>query len=94
MIRQDGDVWGVILSGGEGTRLQQFIKRLYGFVRPKQYCSIVGKRSMLQHTRDRIRLLVPPERIITVVNRSHLSYIRAQLGDQPLSTILVQPCGR
>ncbi len=94
MTGQDGGLWGVILSGGEGTRLQHFIKRLYGIVRPKQYCPIVGDRSMLQRTHDRLRLLIPQERICTIVNRSHLSFVHSQLRDQPLSTILVQPCGR
>ncbi len=94
MLTQRSPAWGIILAGGDGTRLQQFIKRLYGIVRPKQYCSIVGRRTMLQHTRDRLELLYPRERILTVVNRSHLDYVHAQLRDQPDSTILVQPCGR
>ena len=49
------NIWGLILSGGEGTRLRPLITKLYGVERPKQYCSIVGTRSMLQHTLDRIK---------------------------------------
>ncbi len=94
MLMRHGDSWGLILAGGEGTRLTGFVRQLYGIARPKQYCAIVGRRSMLQHTRDRIELLYPRDRILTVVNHSHLDYVREQLADQPSSTILTQPCGR
>lgn len=94
MLMRHGHSWGLILAGGGGTRLTGFIRQLYGIARPKQYCSIVGRRSMLQHTRDRLELLYPRDRILTVVNHSHLDYVREQLADQPLSTILPQPCGR
>ena len=88
------NLWGIVLSGGEGTRLQHFIQKIYGFVRPKQYCALVGTRSMLQHTVDRTKSLIPPEKILTVVNQTHLKYVRTQLESQPSETILVQPCGR
>jgi len=86
--------WGVVLAGGEGTRLQKFVKTMYGVVRPKQFCAIVGSRSMLRHTLDRIRHLIHPHRIVTLVNRSHVDFARQQLGDQSPASVLVQPCGR
>jgi mannose-1-phosphate guanylyltransferase len=49
---------------------------------------------MLRHTRDRIRSLVPTQRIITIVNRTHLGYAQKELINQPPATILIQPCGR
>jgi mannose-1-phosphate guanylyltransferase len=88
------NLWGVILSGGEGTRLQQFIRSMYGIVRPKQYCSIVGTRSMLQHTIDRVRSLVDPRKMLAVVNHAHLEYVQQQINDHLPLTILVQPCSR
>jgi mannose-1-phosphate guanylyltransferase len=86
--------WGLILAGGEGKRLQPFIGKLYGTERAKQYCSIVGTRSMLQHTLDRIKLLIPFRQILTVIDRNHLERVQEQLIDQPLETIIVQPCRR
>jgi mannose-1-phosphate guanylyltransferase len=88
------NLWGLILAGGEGRRLKHFINNLFGVDRPKQYCSIVGKRSMLQHTLDRAKLLIPPHRVLTVANYHHLEYIRDQLRSQPESSILFQPCSR
>lgn len=86
--------WGLILAGGEGKRLQPFITKLYGMKRAKQYCSIVGTRSMLQHTLDRMKLLIPFRQILTIVDRDGLEFVQKQLKDQPLETIIVQPCRR
>lgn len=86
--------WGLILAGGEGKRLQPFITKLYGMKRAKQYCSIVGTRSMLQHTLDRVKLLIPFRQILTIVDRDDLEFGQKQLKDQPLETIIVQPCRR
>jgi mannose-1-phosphate guanylyltransferase len=88
------NLWGLLLAGGEGRRLRHFIKDLYGMDRPKQYCSIVGKRSMLRHTQDRAKLLIPSHRVLTVANYHHEDYVRDQLRGQPESSILFQPCSR
>ncbi len=89
-----GNNWGIVLSGGEGTRLRRFIKSTFGFIRPKQYCTLVGHRSMLRHTLDRLKLLLPSERILTIINRDHRVYAQRDLRDQPPETIITQPCGR
>jgi len=86
--------WGLILAGGEGIRLQPFITKLYGIKRAKQYCSIVGTRSMLEHTLDRMKLLIPFRQILTIVDRDSLEFVQKQLEDQPLETVIVQPCRR
>jgi mannose-1-phosphate guanylyltransferase len=55
-------VWGVILAGGEGVRLQPLTRYLYGDERPKQYARLLGPRSMLRQTVDRLTLAIPVER--------------------------------
>jgi mannose-1-phosphate guanylyltransferase len=87
-------LWGIILAGGEGRRLQQFIRLRYGYDRPKQYCRIVGSRSMLRHTIERVERVIPTARLMTVVNREHLSYAREELFDRPAGRVVVQPCNR
>lgn len=37
-----GDLWIVVLAGGEGTRLQSFTQQVLGTERPKQFCRIIG----------------------------------------------------
>jgi mannose-1-phosphate guanylyltransferase len=94
LFKKPENIWGLILSGGEGTRLRPLITKLYGTNLPKQYCSIVGKRSMLQHTLDRIKSFIPCQQILTVVNPCHLEIVQEQLNDQPPENIIVQPYNR
>jgi mannose-1-phosphate guanylyltransferase len=84
-------VWGIVLAGGEGKRLQAFIHTKYGTKVPKQYCAFTGTRSMLRHTIDRAEMLIPTERILTIVNKQHLYHTQHQLVDRPLGTVIVQP---
>jgi len=47
MSEDEDHLWGIILAGGNGNRLQGFIKPLYNTNQPKQYCTITGTRPML-----------------------------------------------
>ncbi|MCL5028929.1 MAG: sugar phosphate nucleotidyltransferase [Bacteroidetes bacterium] len=87
-------LWGIILAGGDGNRLQNYVERLYGYNRPKQYCTIVGTRSLIKHTLDRAKMLIPSERLMTVVNSSHEEYVSEEIGYQLPETIIEQPCNR
>ncbi|MEN4012736.1 MAG: sugar phosphate nucleotidyltransferase [Bellilinea sp.] len=89
--KSNGNLWGIILAGGAGKRLRSFTEKLYGYPRPKQYCVITGNRSMLEHTLNRARLLIPPNRLVTVVTQSHRRYIEEINHGQPLETFVVQP---
>jgi mannose-1-phosphate guanylyltransferase len=87
-------LWGIVLAGGEGKRLQPFIRSRFGSERPKQYCSLFGGRSMLRHTLARAERLIPPERLLTVVTRPHLVYAHEELHDRSPATVIVQPSNR
>ena len=54
-----GNVWSIALVGGNGVRTKEFISRWLGAEKPKQYCTLVGSRSMCQHTLDRTARLTP-----------------------------------
>ena len=51
--RRSGRIWSIVLGGGDGGRMTDFIQRWLGYPRPKQYCTFVGDRSLFQHTLDR-----------------------------------------
>jgi mannose-1-phosphate guanylyltransferase len=89
-----GHLWGIILAGGEGKRLQPFIQACLGCDRPKQYCAFIDNCSMLRRTIRRAERIISPERLLTVVINPHLPYVKQQLCDRPSETIIVQPCNR
>lgn len=91
---QNEHFWGIVLAGGEGQRLQRFIRSRYRSDRPKQYCAFTGTRSMLRHTIDRAERVVAPHRLLIVVNHPHLPYAQEELGDRPSETVIIQPCNR
>jgi mannose-1-phosphate guanylyltransferase len=72
--------WAVVLAGGEGERLKAFIERRHGRPMPKQYCAFNGGKTMLEHTMERIKGIIPGERTVTIIGRGH----RRFLGDKTL----------
>jgi mannose-1-phosphate guanylyltransferase len=87
-------LWGVVLAGGEGERFKALSEKLTGYPCPKQYCTLLGGRSMIQCTLARAELLIPPEKILVVAGRGHRKEICEQLADHPRGNILLQPQNR
>ncbi len=87
-------LWGIILAGGEGRRLQPFIRASFGVDRPKQYCALINHRSMLYHTLRRAERLIPPTRLFVIITDPHLRYAQEELHDRSLEMLIVQPCNR
>ncbi|HYB74661.1 MAG TPA: sugar phosphate nucleotidyltransferase [Candidatus Sulfotelmatobacter sp.] len=83
--------WAVVLAGGEGRRMRRFIGKFLGSERPKQFCRIVGRRSMLRHTWDRAARVVEAERIVTVITAGQEPYLDEEAGGGVPGTVLVQP---
>ncbi len=84
-------IWSVVLAGGEGTRIRPAIQDWFGERRPKQYCTFVGTRSLLEHTLSRARRLVPDARTLVVVDKSHANFAEAQLRSRPEIRPIIQP---
>lgn len=80
----------VIMAGGSGTR---FWPESRG-PRPKQLLRLVGERTMIQSTIDRLGALVPPERMLIVTNAQLVDEIQSQLPQLPAQAILGEPCRR
>jgi len=86
--------WAVILAGGDGTRLKSLTRHIAGDERPKQFCSVLGGGTLLEETRDRTALELPPERTLYVVNRAHENFYRPVLINKPTDDLVVQPGNR
>src|SRR5262245_1782862 len=83
--------WAVVLAAGEGKRLASLTRALYGRELPKQFAVLEGERSLLQATLDRIGALIPAERTVVVVGRSHLAVAQEQLSRYPGVQVVAQP---
>ncbi len=87
------DRWGIILSGGDGTRLRDWVYRRRADYLPKQYLNFIGKRSMLEHTWHRAQKLLPAQQLLTVVAKEHLQFdeARRQIASRPSQGVILQP---
>jgi mannose-1-phosphate guanylyltransferase len=80
----------VILAGGRGTRFWPRSRTRT----PKQLLNIVGKSTMLQQTVERLRPLIPPDRIWSVTNDAQAAALRKQLPPPARKRVLTEPVGR
>src|SRR3989304_6661684 len=87
-------IWGIVLAGGGGRRVRPLMRRLSGTDLPKQYCAVIGGRSMLQHTLDRVATSIDRDRILTVIIQEHARWAREQLPGTPPDLLVVQPSNR
>src|SRR6266481_6761735 len=83
--------WALVLAGGDGTRLQSLTHLIAGAPIPKQYCRILGPRSLLETTLARVAPLVSAERTLAIINRDHLALARPQLRSHDALPILAVP---
>lgn len=85
--------WTLALAGGEGVRLTEYVERRFGRRIPKQYCCLLGNRSMLQHTLERLNKITPPSRTLTVIGTHHAEFAHPQL-DGKCDHVFRQPSSR
>ena len=82
--------WGVILAGGDGTRLQPLTRLACGDDRPKQFCSLLAGKTLLEHTRRRISLSIDRDRILYVLTRKHEPYYQEAMNGVSPSRKVIQ----
>jgi mannose-1-phosphate guanylyltransferase len=82
--------YGLILAGGRGTRFWPRSRR----ARAKQVLNFFGERSLIQQTVDRLRPLLPPERIWILTNDHLRDEIVRQLPEVPKKQIIAEPAQR
>ncbi|MEJ7609204.1 MAG: sugar phosphate nucleotidyltransferase [Bryobacteraceae bacterium] len=82
--------YGLILAGGRGTRFWPRSRR----AKAKQVLSFLGERTLIQQTVDRLRPVIPPERIWVITNDHLRAEIIQQLPEVPEEQILAEPAQR
>jgi mannose-1-phosphate guanylyltransferase len=83
-------LYGLILAGGRGTRFWPRSRR----AQAKQVLKFFGDRSLIQQTVDRLRPVLPAERIWILTNDYLRAEIVKQLPEVPKKQILAEPAQR
>lgn len=83
--------WGVILAGGDGTRLRKLTRDICGDERPKQFCPVVGRDTMLSQTRKRVEQKIAPENILFLLTQKHRRFYQPLLSDISFNQFIIQP---
>lgn len=78
------------MAGGSGTRFWPASTK----ANPKQLLTLVGNRSMIQSTSDRLQSLIPTVNQWVITNQSLVDAIAAQLPELPAANIVGEPCKR
>ena len=81
-IRMPGqqNCWAIVLAGGEGLRQRPLVRQVLGDDRPKQYVRLLGARTLLRQTLDRIGLAIPESRTLVVTVRHHAGYVAEEFA--------------
>ena len=80
----------LIMAGGVGSRFWPQSTP----TKPKQFLKLIGDKTMLQMTYDRINKLIPKENIFIVTNEQYKSIIKEQIKEIDDVNIIGEPCGR
>lgn len=88
-MKRDG-FYAAILSGGSGERFWP----LSTPERPKQFLSVFGGKSLLRQSVDRLKGLVPPERILIVTAKALARATYRELPEIPRRNVILEPCRR
>jgi mannose-1-phosphate guanylyltransferase len=82
--------YGLILAGGRGTRFWPRSRKHSA----KQVLNVVGERSLIQATVDRLSPIIAPQRLWVLTNHYLRDIIIRQLPEVPRNQILSEPMQR
>lgn len=77
----------LIFCGGGGTRLWPYSREK----RPKQFLKIGGNKSLIRQAFERIKSLVPVDRVFIVTVPEYRDEVKEELPEIPQSQVLVEP---
>ena len=81
----------VVMAGGSGTRFWPKSRP----VQPKQLLKLLGERTMIQETLDRVSPgLVPADRVHVITGADLVAAVREQLPELKAENVVGEPCAR
>jgi mannose-1-phosphate guanylyltransferase len=82
--------FALIMAGGRGERFWPLSRSRT----PKHLLRLLGKRSFLQETVDRVLPLVPAKNVFVITTTAQLPEVRRQLPKIPRQNLVAEPVGR
>ncbi len=80
----------LIMAGGKGERFWPLSTEN----KPKQFLNLLGNETMLQMTVNRLKGLIPIERIFVVTAKAYEGLVKEQLLQLPYENIIIEPVGK
>lgn len=80
----------LIMAGGKGTRFWPLSTE----EKPKQFLKLIGKDTMIQMTVNRIKPIIPLERIFVCTAAMYVDLVKEQIPELPEKNIIIEPEGR
>src|SRR5260221_6796506 len=84
------DRFVIIMAGGKGERFWPVSREKL----PKQLITLLGNRSFLQQTVDRVLPVVPLKNVLVITNEVQAPMVRKQLPKLPKENVVAEPIGR
>ena len=78
------------MAGGKGTRFWPLSTE----EKPKQFLNLIGEETMIQMTVNRIKPIIPLERIFVCTGEKYVKLVKEQLPEINEKNIIVEPEGR
>ena len=80
----------LIMAGGKGTRFWPLSTE----EKPKQFLNLIGEETMIQMTVNRIKSIIPIEKVFVCTGEMYVDLVKEQLPELPEQNIIVEPEGR
>lgn len=90
MLEDLENYYAVILAGGGGTRLWPASRKAH----PKHLLKLLGDKTLIQTTFERVEGLIPSENIYVITNRAHVKEVAEQLPKIPANNIIGEPSAK
>lgn len=80
----------LIMAGGKGTRFWPLSTE----EKPKQFLNLIGEETMIQMIVNRVKPIIPIERIFVCTGDKYVNLVKEQLPELPERNIIIEPEGR